>query len=112
MRTSSGHPIKKASCECAMKKVLIVDDSETIRREVGRCLGRAHRGSNSVQACFVRRRGNDSSGPDAADDDGLASKRGLVPLLDGGEEGIEIEMHDRSRGPHGHSLSPPGDTVR
>ena len=63
----------------------------------GSRLGRTHRRPYAVHACLVGGGGNDTARADATDDDGLASQRRLVPLLDRGEEGIKVEMHDRSR---------------
>ncbi len=63
-------------------------------------LGGGHRRVHPEGAGLVGRGRDHAAAADAADDDRLAAQRGLVALLHGGEEGVEIHVQDRRLGAH------------
>ena len=76
-------------------------------RAAGPGLAGGHRRADAEGAGLVGRGGDHAPPADAADDHGLAAQGGLVALLDGGEEGVEVEVQDRSGAPHGSSPAVP-----
>ena len=77
-------------------------------RTAGARLAARHRRADAVAPGLVRRGGHHAPPAGAADDDGLAAQRGLVALLDGGEEGVQVEVEDRRGRTHAaHPRSPP-----
>ena len=64
-------------------------------RAAGPCLAARHRRADAERPGLVGRRGHDAAAAGAADDDRLAAQRRLVALLDGGEEGVQVEVEDR-----------------
>ena len=81
----------------ALVGVETADEERGVRAPRPR-LGGRHRRADAELARLVRRRGDHAATADAADDDRLAAQRRLVPLLDGGEEGVEVQMQDRRLG--------------
>ena len=59
-----------------------------------------HGGPHAVAAGLVGRGGHHAPAAGAADDDRLAAQRRLVALLDGGEEGVQVEVEDRRSAAH------------
>jgi len=59
---------------------------------------KGHRGTNAEHAGLVGGGTHYAAvvGPASANDDWLAAERGIVALLDGGEERVEIDVQDRS----------------
>ena len=76
-----------------------------VRAPRPRLAGR-HGRPDAVLACFVRRRRDHPAPADAADHDRLAAQRGLVALLDGGEERVEVEVQHRRDRTHGRNVAP------
>src|SRR6478609_1606227 len=74
----------------------------------------AHRGANAVRLRLVARSEYDA----ATDDHRPAAQRGVVALLDGGVERVEISVQDggrrpsrRSHGRHEHMFAPRSDVA-
>ena len=78
----------------------------TPRAGTGARLAGRHRRPDAVGPGLVRRRRHDAAASDATDDDRLAAQRGLVALLDRGEEGVEVEVEHRRYVSHGSSMAP------
>ena len=75
-----------------------VGPDEDRRRAAPVGLGRAHRRADAEAPRLVARGGDDAPAARiAADDDRLAPQLGPVELLDGGEEGVEVEVRDHAR---------------
>ena len=66
-----------------------------------------HRRADAVLARLVGRGRHHAPAADAADHDRLAAQRRLVALLDGGEEGVEVEVQDGRVGPHAAQRTAP-----
>ena len=73
-------------------------------------LVRGHGRADPEHPRLVRRRGDHSALTDPADDHRLAAQRRLVPLLDGGEERVQIQVQDRRLRSHRPIL--PGAATR
>ncbi len=54
-----------------------------------------HGGIDAVLACLVRCRSDHGTGAAAADDDGFADEVGPFEKLDGCEEGVHVDVHNR-----------------
>jgi Domain of unknown function (DUF4192) len=74
-------------------------------RTSGSRLGRRHRGADAVLPGLVGRGGDDAAPSDTADHHRLAAQRGLVTLLDSGEERVQIQMQDRGVAAHVHIVA-------
>ena len=71
------------------------------------CLVHRHGGSDPVGAGLVGGRRHHAPAADATHDHGLAAQGGLVALLDGGEEGVEVQVEDAGGGPHRSATGAP-----
>ena len=63
-------------------------------------LGGRHRRAGAEGPRLVGRRRDDAPAAHPADDDRPAAQRRLVALLDGGEEGVEVQVQDARLPPH------------
>ena len=69
-------------------------------RAAGARLGGGHRRAHPEGAGLVGRGGDDAAAADPAHHDRLAAQRRLVALLDGREEGVQVDVQDRRVGAH------------
>ena len=60
--------------------------------------GHGHGGAAAEGAGFVGGGGDDAARAVVADEDGLAAECGMIKLLDGGEEGVHVEVEDGAGG--------------
>jgi hypothetical protein len=74
----------------------VAGNEDGVRAETA-CLEGGHRGMDAEGACLVARRGDDAAGRPSADDHRAAAQRGVVALLDGGEEGVHIGVEEDAR---------------
>ena len=75
-------------------------------RAPGPRLPGGHRGPHPEDPGLVGRGRHHAAAADPADHDRLAAQRGLVPLLDRGEERVEVEVQDGGVRPHRPALMP------